>query len=119
MWGSKGTSSLEVEIRDCPERGCLQRTERGSGSSSSGEPKRPAEPRGPESLLRERLREFGTEALLALRVRRSVDGADFPALGKTKSRSGSKTKAKETWKHLTALIHHSPSFFLCSHYICL
>lgn len=46
-------------------------------------------------------------------------GALFPALGKTKSRSGSKTKAKETWKHLTALIHHGPSFFLCSHYICL
>ena len=46
-------------------------------------------------------------------------GALFPALGKTKSRSGTKTKAKETWKHLTALIHHGPSFFLCSHYICL
>lgn len=46
-------------------------------------------------------------------------GAVFPAFGKTKSRSGSKTKAKETWKHLTALIHHGPSFFLCSHYICL
>lgn len=46
-------------------------------------------------------------------------GVLFPALGKTKSGSGSKTKAKETWKHLTALIHHGPSFFLCSHYICL
>lgn len=38
-------------------------------------------------------------------------GALFPVAGKTKNLTGSKTKTKETWKHLTALIHHSPRFF--------
>lgn len=42
-------------------------------------------------------------------------GALFPAAGKTKNLTGSKTKTKETWKHLTALIHHSPRFFFPPH----
>lgn len=121
VWGS-GERAGGGAARDNSESGLLRAREqkRGGGSGFHWETKRLTESPGLDHFRHGPLLGLGAEAPVAWRVSHSMDGGHFfQPLEKQRIDRVVKQKAKETWKHLTALIHHGPSFFLCSHYICL